>query len=445
MKLDISVVTLFQELYAPFFSTSLIKRAQEQGLVSCSVSSLFDFVAPKVRVDAPVAGHGSGMLLKPEVIEKAIEHNERERGRAYKIFFSPHGETLDQDLLNEIHKQVLEHDGRLMLVPARYEGIDARVESLYADKIVSVGDMVLMGGDVPAMMLLEGLLRLVPGVVGRQESVIADSFQSALVDYPHYTEPETWKGMSVPSVVKSGNHKELEQWRLKQAAQRTVRYHFDWMRSHKLAADEEKIVKDVVPAHYVVLMHGDVRLPNDRVGTTSVTSLDIHDVARSAATYGMTGYYLVTPLEDQQKIVRKLLSFWDSEIGKEYNKHRYEALQRVHLQDSLNAVIDDVKQREGKEPLLIATSARASEYQEHHGAITYGDQGLVWSHDRPVIFLLGTGLGLSHDVLKQCDFMVPPLYGLSSFNHLSVRSAAAVIFDRWLGMNPKKSFFVSNE
>jgi tRNA (guanine37-N1)-methyltransferase len=445
MKLDISVVTLFQELYAPFLSTSLIKRAQEQDLVSCSVSSLFDFVAPKVRVDAPVAGHGSGMLLKPEVMEKAIEHNERERGPAYKIFFSPHGETLDQDLLKEIYKQVQERNGHLMVLPARYEGIDARVESFYADKIVSVGDFVLMGGDVPAMMLLEGLLRLVPGVVGRQESVVCDSFESALVDYPHYTEPETWKGMSVPPVVKSGNHKELRQWRLEQAARRTVRHHFDWMRGHKLAAEEEKVVMDVVPPHYVVLMHSDVRLPDDRVGTTSVTSLDIHDVARSVATYGLAGYYLVTPLEDQQKIVRKLLSFWDSEVGKEYNKHRYEALQRVFLNDTLAAVIADVRHREGKEPLLVATSARVNEYREHHGAITYNDQGLVWSHDRPVIFILGTGLGLSHDILKQSDFMVPPLYGLSPFNHLSVRSAAAVIFDRWLGMNPKKSFFVSNE
>jgi tRNA (guanine37-N1)-methyltransferase len=201
MKLDISVVTLFQELYAPFLSTSLIKRAQDQGLISCSVSSLFDFVGPKVRVDAPVAGHGSGMLLKPEVMEKAIEHNECERGPAYKIFFSPHGETLDQDLLKEIYKQVQERNGHLMLLPARYEGIDARVESFYADKIISVGDFVLMGGDVPAMMLLEGLLRLVPGVVGRQESVVCDSFESALVDYPHYTEPETWKGVSVPPYV----------------------------------------------------------------------------------------------------------------------------------------------------------------------------------------------------------------------------------------------------
>ena len=129
-----------------------------------------------------------------------------------------------------------------------------------------------------------------------------------------------------------------------------------------------------------------------------------------------------------------LLDFWEAE-GKTYNVHRHRAVQLVQLMNSFEETIEHIKQETGKAPIVIATSARSS---ERGFQITYTDQELIWKQDRPVLLLLGTGSGLSEELLKRCDYLLGPIKGLSDFNHLSVRSAAAVIFDRWLGINLKK-------
>lgn len=392
-------------------------------------------MAPKERIDAPTFGHGAGMLIKPEVVQKAIESKEQMHGDAYKIFFSPHGKKLDQKVLQTIAADAMKKE-HLMLVPARYEGMDARVEEYYANQIISIGDFVLMGGDLPAMILLEGLLRLVPGVVGKQESVHYDSFSGPFVDYPEYTEPVVWQGMQVPDVVRSGNHAEIAKWRAQQAINRTVMHHFDWARTFQFMPEQKKAVLQAIPSHYVALMHNEVMVTDgNTVGNTSVTSLDIHDIARSARTYGIKNYFIVTQLIDQQKIVRKLLDFWQTGSGVEYNASRHEAVKQVELSESLDAVIAAIEQKEGVKPLLIATSARQSAHQE---LITFYDQDKVWAHNRPVLLIFGTGKGLAQAVLDRCDYLLVPVEGLTSYNHLSVRSAVAIILDRWLGLNVKK-------
>src|SRR5437667_2820025 len=163
--MNISILTVFDQLYDQFIQTSLVGRAQEKEIVHIDVESFFAYVKPKERIDAPTFGPGAGMLIKPEVVQKAVEDKEELYGRAFKIFFSPRGQKLDQRLMATIAKKAQECN-HLMLIPARYEGMDTRVEEEYADLIVSVGDFVLMGGDIPAMMLLEGVLRLLPHVVG---------------------------------------------------------------------------------------------------------------------------------------------------------------------------------------------------------------------------------------------------------------------------------------
>ena len=147
-----------------------------------------------------------------EVIERAVDAQEHAHGKAFKIFFSPSGRRLDQDLLKKL-LQSIEEKEHLMLLPARYEGMDSRVEEHYADEIISAGDFVVMGGDLPAMLLMEGLLRLIPGVVGKAESVEQDSFFGPFVDHPHYTAPVVWKDLEVPEVLRSGNHAFIAQWR----------------------------------------------------------------------------------------------------------------------------------------------------------------------------------------------------------------------------------------
>ncbi len=429
--MNISIATVFPELYTSFLSTSLLGRAQENKLISVDLVSFFSLVKPKERIDAPIFGHGAGMLIKPEVVQKAVEQQEAKHGKAFKIFFSPQGKKLNQSLMAEI-AQKSRACNHLMLVASRYEGMDARVEEAYADEIVSLGDFVIMGGDLPAQVLLEGVARLWPQVVGKQESIETESFSGPFVDFPAYTEPVEWQGNRVPEVIRSGNHKAVDQWRQEQAAQKTVVGHFAWLRSYPLLKEQKKLAARYIPHHYVVLMHDEIMLPGNKEGTTSITSLDIHDIARSARTYGLKRYFLVTPLQDQQKIGQKLLDFWRADVGIAYNPHRHEALEHVEILKSLDEVVNAIERIEGKKPLIIATSAKKGE----NNMISYNQQGVIWKQQRPVLLVLGTGRGLAPAVIKRSDYLLVPIEGFTDFNHLSVRSAAAIIFDRWLGLNP---------
>lgn len=434
--MKISILTLFPELYQPFINTSLMRRAQEKDLVHFDVESMFALAQPKERIDGPTFGHGPGLVLRPDIVEKGIKQQEAKFGKSVKIFFSPHGKKLNQDTLSEIYQKIEQSRGKhCCLLPARYEGMDARLEEHYADEVVSIGDYVLMGGDLPAMVLLEGLLRFVPGVVGKAASVTEDSFSGPLVDYPHYTAPVEWKGYTVPSVLRSGNHAKIAQWRKEQSVDRTVYGHFDWLRSHAEAVEVKEVVREELPSHYAALLHTGVLQQDGSEGTTSVTSIDIHDVARSAATFGLSHYYVVTSLLDQQKIVQRLLEFWQAGgPGETYNVKRFQALEEVSLKASLQQAIDDIVKREGQRPIIIGTSAREVEGKEN---ITYYEQKKVWQRNRPVLMLFGTGSGLGPSIIQECDYILLPVHGFSSFNHLSVRSAAAIVLDRWLGINIK--------
>jgi len=433
--MNISVLTVCDQLYEPFVHTSLVGRAQEKGIVHIDVQSFFTYVQPKERIDAPTFGPGAGMLIRPDVVQKAIEDKEACYGKAFKIFFSPRGQKIDQRVLETIAARAQETN-HLMLIPARYEGMDARVECEYADMILSVGDFVLMGGDLPAMMLIEGVLRLIPQVVGKEESVSRESFSGPFVDFPSYTEPVEWKDKRVPDVLRSGNHAAIEQWRHEHAVQATVQEHFSWLRSQPLTKKERIEAGAYIPPHYVALMHTDVLIGEEkRLGHSSVTSVDIHDIARSSKTYGVKEFFIVTPLLDQQKIVQRMLDFWKKGIGFEYNRCRYDAIQLVQLADSLSAAVKKIEEQEGKKPLIVTTSAKVA-HVEH--IISFYDQKKVWQADRPILLIFGTGQGLAPFVVEQSDYLLVPVDGFSDFNHLSVRSAVAIILDRWLGVNPQR-------
>jgi tRNA (guanine37-N1)-methyltransferase len=206
------------------------------------------------------------------------------------------------------------------------------------------------------------------------------------------------------------------------------------LRSHHITAQERALVREQLPRHYVALMHDEIALPQERIGTTSVTSLDIHDIARSATTYGFAGFFIVTPLIDQQNIVQTLLDFWSEGDGIAYNPDRHKALASTKIATSYEKVIHMITEREGIAPIVIATSARIGDPAK---TITYHDQEKVWAHKRPVLLLLGTGRGLAQQVLDRANYTLLPLSGYTDFNHLSVRSAAAIIFDRWIGINPQ--------
>ncbi len=437
MGIKISFCSVFPEIYENFFQAGILSRASRQGIVQFYRYRFADFVLPKKRIDEPVCGHGAGMVIAPDVVKDAIQKARDDQGSGYTIFFSPHGSRLNQSKLSSIMKKIFETNSRhIILVAGRYEGVDVRAEELYADEVLSIGDYVLMAGDLPAMVFTEAFLRLIPGVIGDSESVINDSFSSALVDFPHYCLPVVWQGYKVPAVLLSGNHQKINEWRRLKAFERTMKYHMEWFfQSNQISVADEKLFFENMPSHYVVLMHDQVLVGSEKQnGTTSVTSLDIHDIARSAKTYGLKGYFIVTPLVDQQQIVKQFLEFWHEGPGVSYNKTRHSALEQVFVVDSLDDVLVHIAKAEnGVSPVIIATSAKFIEGK----VIDFHNRYKVWKEKKPVLFLLGTGQGLADSLIKKADFILIPIRGLTSYNHLSVRSAAAIIFDRWLGLNPK--------
>ena len=335
---------------------------------------------------------------------------------------------------DKIVSKGLSPSNHLILVCSRYEGIDERVEQYYADGILSIGNYVLMGGDLPAQVFIEGLLRLIPEVVGKEESVEKESFSQHLLDFPQYGLPKEWKSLKIPEIVLSGDHSKIENWRKEQACKKTLLNNFEWLRKNIPSKEEAIFCKKHIPNHYVALMHSEIMLKDGRVGHSSVTSLDLHDIARSCATYGIENFFVVSELKDQMSIIQDLLDFWGSEEGKEYNLSRHEAVSKVRPASSLDDVIEAIEKNHSEKPIIITTSAKK------HGKIQkidFFDQGEVWKHDRPVLIILGTGHGLSDRIIESSDFLLVPVKGMTDYNHLSVRSAAAIILDRWIGQNPQ--------
>lgn len=445
--MKVSIITVFPELHTQFIQASLIGRAIEKGLLEINLVRMSDLCQPKERIDEPTVGPGAGMIIKPAVIEKALMECEQKYGPGIKIFFSPQGHQLDQNLLAAFAQQLTPdasatpagqshptETNHLILICSRYEGIDARVEEHYADHLISIGDYVIMGGDLPAQIFLEGLLRLLPGIVGSQESVQQDSFQSPFFDYPQYGLPVTWHEKTIPEVLRSGNHAEITQWRQHQACKNTITHRFDWFAQSQPTEKDIELARTCIPPHYVALMHTDVNLKGGTVGNTSVASLDIHDTARACTTYGVKTFFIATPLLDQQEIIKTFLGFWGSEQGKKYNESRSKAVSSVKLVSSFNDLVTAIETEEGTTPLIITTSARHSSLDRQ---IDYQSQAQVWHHKKPVLFVFGTGQGLSDKILSKSNYHLLPIRGLSTYNHLSVRSAVSIVLDRWLGLHPK--------
>ena len=456
--MKISIITPFPALYDHFLKTSLVARAQKNEIITISLFAFSDVCQPGERIDESICGPGTGMVIKPEVVERAIGKVEKERGKGYRIFFSPQGKVLNQPILRQLAAKSVkvtnlssaarskrmpgeERIDHLILICARYEGMDDRVEQYYADLVLSIGDYVLMGGDVPALVFLEGFLRLIPCVVGKSASVAHDSFMGPFLDYPAYGLPVSWKEREVPDVILSGNHAAITAWRTQKAVQKTILKRFDWFSQSPSTPVQREAVHKMIPPHYLALMHTQVLVKQGSVGETSVTSLDIHDSARSAATYGIENVFVVTPLKDQQKIVSTFLRFWRSKEGKEYNESRFRAVSRVVSLASLDETIKCIADKHGAQPLIIATSAREIAHEKN---IDYTSQGEVWRRNRPVLFLFGTGQGMAKELIDRADYLLDPIIGLSDYNHLSVRAAISITLDRWLGIKPRRELSVDS-
>jgi tRNA (guanine37-N1)-methyltransferase len=430
--MKISVATLFPSLYDEFLNSSIIGKSIKKKLIDIEKINMLE-IAGKDRIDTPIVGHGSGMIIKTEIIEKTINIIKQNNEKPFTIFFSPHGETLNQKKLHEIYNKTNENKKDILLIAGRYEGIDTRAEIEYADEIISIGDYVLMGGDLPSMIFIESFCRLIKGIIGDEESVKNDSFESALIDCPHFGNPDTWKNKKIPEILKSGDHKKIEDWRRKESIKRTAHSHFDWWRKNKTSQKDRSEFLNSIPKHYCAILHNDVMMPDGKTGESSVTSIDIHDIARSSTTYGIEHYFLITRLQAQQKIIDKFLNFWH-ENGELINENRSHALKNVSWLPELDDVIEKIKnENDGIDPVCIATSSRRE--IPHKNMISFYDQGKIWRLNRPILFIFGTAHGISPKIMEKIEFRLCPIEGMKEFNFLSVRSAAAIIFDRWFGIN----------
>lgn len=236
------ILTLFPEMFAGPFSESILKRAREKDLIDIKTVNIRDFAEDKHHTtDEPPYGGGAGMVMKAEPIFKSWQNTQAERGvKSKTILMSPQGEQLTQDLV----KDLAEEEG-LTIICGRYEGVDERVRDKIVDQEISIGDYVLTGGELPAMVLVDSISRLLTGVLGDEDSSKKDSFYNGLLEHPHYTRPREVEGLKVPDVLLSGNHQLIERWRKKESLKRTLLRRKDLLEDKELKAEERELLTEI--------------------------------------------------------------------------------------------------------------------------------------------------------------------------------------------------------
>lgn len=237
MRFDI--VTIFPGMFDSPLAESIIKRAREKGLVEFHLHDIRDFATDKHKcVDDTPYGGGAGMVMMPGPLTRAVEQIPR-KGKSLRILLAPEGEPFSQRLARE-----LAGFDQLILVCGRYEGIDERARTLIADREISIGDYVVSGGEIPAMVIVDAVVRLLPGALGNQESAGQESFEQGLLEYPQYTRPEAFQGQRVPEILLSGNHAKIAKWRRKQMLMRTKERRPDLLKKTELSEEDRRLLKE---------------------------------------------------------------------------------------------------------------------------------------------------------------------------------------------------------
>jgi tRNA (guanine37-N1)-methyltransferase len=236
MRFD--VVTIFPKMFDSPLAESILKRAREAGLMEVVTHDIREFTSDVHRsVDDTPYGGGAGMVMRPEPLVRCVE-SVPVFGKRVRILMTPQGEPLTQRIVKDLSAY-----DQIVLICGRYEGIDERARSLIADREISIGDYVVAGGEIPAMVVIDAVTRLIPGVLGNESSVEFESFEDSLLEYPHYTRPETFRGEKVPDVLLSGHHAEIDKWRRKEAILRTLSRRPDLLGNAALTKDERESLR----------------------------------------------------------------------------------------------------------------------------------------------------------------------------------------------------------
>lgn len=239
----IDILTLFPEMFAGPFDASIVKRARARGLLEINLVNIRDFSPNKHRTvdDAPYGG-GAGMVMGPEPIFLAVDWVRKQRGEPDRIILlTPCGRLFTQEVARELSKE-----RHLVLICGHYEGIDDRVSEALATDEISIGDFVLTGGELPAMVLVDAVCRLIPGALGESASAEEESFSDGLLEYPHYTRPREYRGLAVPEVLLSGHHEKIRLWRRRQALLRTLAARPELLAKATLTAEDKRILLQAV-------------------------------------------------------------------------------------------------------------------------------------------------------------------------------------------------------
>ena len=240
--MQISVITLFPELVKSVVAEGVVGRAEKRGLVKLSCVNPRDYTEDVHRtVDDRPYGGGPGMVMRPDCLLKSIRAERERLGETKVIYLTPQGKPIKQEML-----QSLSESGSVVLLCGRYEGVDERVIDLEVDEEWSLGDFVLSGGELAAMVVVDGVTRLLPEALGHNDSAVEDSFSDGLLDHPHYTRPEKIEDLEVPEVLLSGNHQHINKWRRKQALGRTYLRRPDVLQEKDLSKQDEVLLADFV-------------------------------------------------------------------------------------------------------------------------------------------------------------------------------------------------------
>ena len=239
--MQFDVFTLFPEMFPPYLDMSILKRAQENGLIEVNLHNIRDWATDKHHVtdDTPYGG-GGGMVMKPEPIFAAIEDRLGVPPNCPVVLLTPQGRKFSQKIAIE-----LAANKRIALLCGRYEGVDERVRQHLVTDEISIGDYVLTGGELPALILIDALSRLIPGVLGDPGGPVDDSHASGLLEYPHYTRPPEFRGMKVPEMLLSGDHRKIARWRRQQALLRTRQRRPDMLERFELTEEDKKYLSDL--------------------------------------------------------------------------------------------------------------------------------------------------------------------------------------------------------
>lgn len=424
------VLTLFPEMIRQATSWSILGRAISSGVITVRVHDIRDYTTDKHRTadDAPYGG-GPGMVMKVEPVAKCLDAVRTESPDALAVLLSASGKKFDQ----RTARRYAASNG-LILVCGHYEGVDERVALYCVDEEVSIGDYVVSGGELPALVVLDAVARLLPGVVGNLGSLSEESHESGLLEYPQYTRPAEFRGFKVPEVLLSGNHEEVARWRLEAALDKTRRNRPDLFVQHLTKAGNAWPVAEGESRQptrspvAVALIHHPVKDRRGDVVTTSVSSADIHDIARISKTFGAQPYYIVTPVEAQRQLVTRVAHHW-----KGLSDHpRAAAIESIVVKPTLEEAVADFSNRIAGKPVVAVTGAWLN--RDLTSLSTLRSLVANGAYDG-LLVVFGTGWGLTSDTCDRADIRIEPIDAGTGFRHLPVRAAVAIVLDRLLGPN----------